>query len=157
VFCGTAAGRLSAAKGHYYAHPQNKFWTILHTTGLTPRKFAPAEYPELVRYGIGATDIAKYVSGMDKELPRESLGVAARQDLQRRILQAAPKILAFTSLTGGRTFLGHNIAFGQQETALGSTRIWVLPSPSPTAHWNWDAHKHIWHELADHFRAIEQG
>ena len=148
VFCGTAAGRLSAAKGQYYAHPQNKFWRILHETGLTPRQLAPAEFPELVRYRIGATDIAKYVSGMDKELPRGSLGMPARQDLHARISTTAPKILAFTSLTGGNKFLGGKPAFGAQAATIGSTRLWVLPSPSPAAHWNWEAHKHIWHELA---------
>ena len=36
VFCGTAAGRQSALQQAYYAHGQNKFWTTLHKTGLTP-------------------------------------------------------------------------------------------------------------------------
>ena len=69
VFCGTAAGTVSAARGWYYAHPQNKFWRALHAIGLTPRLLPPAEFAELPRYGVGLTDIAKHVSGMDKELP----------------------------------------------------------------------------------------
>ena len=36
VFCGTAAGNVSAARGAYYAHPQNRFWSALHAFGLTP-------------------------------------------------------------------------------------------------------------------------
>jgi TDG/mug DNA glycosylase family protein len=67
VFCGTAAGSVSAAKGQYYAHPQNKFWRTLHAVGLTPRLFAPAEFPLLPSLGIGLTDIAKHVSGMDNQ------------------------------------------------------------------------------------------
>jgi TDG/mug DNA glycosylase family protein len=30
VFCGTAAGTVSAARGVYYAHPQNRFWSALY-------------------------------------------------------------------------------------------------------------------------------
>ena len=69
VFCGTAAGTVSAARGAYYAHPQNRFWTALHAFGLTPRKLNPEEYNELPQWGLGLTDIAKHVSGMDRELP----------------------------------------------------------------------------------------
>jgi TDG/mug DNA glycosylase family protein len=41
VFCGMAAGTASAKAGAYYAHKQNKFWTILHETGLTPELLRP--------------------------------------------------------------------------------------------------------------------
>ncbi|OYV45492.1 MAG: hypothetical protein B7X10_05700 [Burkholderiales bacterium 21-58-4] len=36
VFCGTAAGRASAAAGAYYAHPGNFFWRTVHAVGLIP-------------------------------------------------------------------------------------------------------------------------
>ena len=41
VFCGTAASTISAQRGAYYAHPQNKFWRILHETRLTPELLQP--------------------------------------------------------------------------------------------------------------------
>ena len=41
VFCGTAAGNVSAARGAYYAHPQNRFWSALYAFGLTPRQLEP--------------------------------------------------------------------------------------------------------------------
>jgi double-stranded uracil-DNA glycosylase len=44
VFCGTAAGTISAARGAYYAHPQNRFWSVLETNGLTPRLLKPEEF-----------------------------------------------------------------------------------------------------------------
>ena len=65
VFCGTAAGRQSALSGTYYAHGQNKFWATLHRVGLTPHLFQPQEYEKLWELGIGLTDIAKHVYGMD--------------------------------------------------------------------------------------------
>jgi TDG/mug DNA glycosylase family protein len=151
VFCGTAPGTVSAARKQYYAHPRNKFWRILFETGLTPRRFEPAEYPELLGLGIGLTDIAKHVSGVDNALPRGSLGREAIQDLRDRIGRFQPGILAFTSLTGGRRFLGSDAAVGRRKAKVGSTQIWVLPSPSPAADWNWDAQP--WHALARAARA----
>jgi len=146
VFCGTAAGSVSAARGHYYAHPQNRFWRTLHAVGLTPRRLAPAEYPLLLDYRIGLTDLAKFVSGMDRELPSGSLGRAACEQLAARIGAVQPKILAFTSLAAGRRYLRRNAGFGEQPETIGATRLWLLPSPSPAANWNWD--EAVWSALA---------
>jgi TDG/mug DNA glycosylase family protein len=147
VFCGTAPGRVSAAQKQYYAHPQNKFWRTLFAVGLTPHQFAPAEYEDLLRFGIGLTDIAKHVSGQDNQLPRASLGPHAVKMLKERIEKNVPRILAFTSLTGGRSVLGPKANFGAQKETLGKTRVWILPSPSPKAHWNWD--EKVWRALAE--------
>jgi double-stranded uracil-DNA glycosylase len=153
VFCGTAVGTVSAARGAYYAHPQNKFWPALHAVGLTPRLIRPEEYADLPQWGLGLTDIAKHVSGMDRELPRGALGREACAALEARIKAAEPRLLAFTSLTGGRRYLGRAAAgFGEQPERIGATRVWLLPSPSPTAGWNWESHKHWWRMLADEAR-----
>ena len=147
VFCGTAAGNVSARLKQYYAHRQNLFWPTLHEIGLTPRRLQPAEYSALLPLGIGLTDIAKYESGMDRQLPRDSLGRGACRDLQRKIERRRPRILAFTSLAAGRAFLGSAAGLGAQGRTIGATRIWVLPSPSPAARWNWD--KGHWQALTD--------
>jgi double-stranded uracil-DNA glycosylase len=149
IFCGTAAGAMSAKRGAYYAHPQNRFWPTLHAIGLTPRLFNPEEFAEAPQWGLGLTDIAKLTSGMDHQLPRGALGRDACAELSAKITAAEPNLLAFTSLTAGRRFLGRAAVFGEQSARIGRTRIWVLPSPSPTAGWNWDRHKHWWRMLAD--------
>jgi TDG/mug DNA glycosylase family protein len=41
VFCGTAVGTASAARGHYYAGPGNEFWPFLFEAGLTPVRLGP--------------------------------------------------------------------------------------------------------------------
>jgi TDG/mug DNA glycosylase family protein len=105
VFCGTAAGTESARQQAYYAHPQNRFWRALHEAGLTPRRLAPAEYPLMPGFGLGLTDIAKDVSGMDRELPPGALGRDPCKRLRAKIEAHAPQVLAFTSLTAGRRFL----------------------------------------------------
>src|SRR5271165_481288 len=153
VFCGTAAGTVSAARGAYYAHPQNKFWSALEAVRLTPRLLRPEEYAELPQWGLGLTDIAKHVSGMDRELPQGALGREACAELEAKIRAAEPKLLAFTSLTAGRRYLGRAAVFGEQPERIGVTRVWILPSPSPTAGWNWEKHKHWWRMLADEARS----
>ncbi len=147
VFCGTAAGAVSAARGCYYAHPQNRFWRALFAVGLTPRQLAPAEFAQLPLYGVGLTDIAKHVSGMDKQLPLGALGRAACEAMAEKIVRARPRILAFTSLTAGRRFLRREAQFGEQAETIGATRLWLLPSPSPAANWNWD--EEWWRSLAE--------
>jgi TDG/mug DNA glycosylase family protein len=138
VFCGTAAGRQSALSGTYYAHGQNKFWTTLHAVGLTPHPFAPQDYEKLWALGIGLTDIAKHVYGMDHQLPKDALGPEAVAALKARIRRAKPRILAFTSLNGGRKVMGAKAVAGEQSEMLGDTRLFILPSPSPLAANHWD-------------------
>lgn len=138
VFCGTAAGRVSALQQAYYAHGQNRFWRTLHAVGLTPRLLAPHEYELLWDHGIGLTDIAKHVYGMDHQLPRDALGGDAAAALRARVLSVQPAILAFTSLNAGRKVMGSRAVAGEQGERLGETRVFILPSPSPLAANHWD-------------------
>lgn len=152
VFCGTAAGRKSALARAYYAHGQNKFWTTLHKTGLTPLLFQPQDYEKLWELGIGLTDIAKTSFGMDHQLPADALGPEAVAALKARILKARPAILAFTSLNGGRKVMGKSAVAGEQKERLGETRVFILPSPSPLADNHWDIKP--WRALARAFKKL---
>jgi TDG/mug DNA glycosylase family protein len=149
VFCGTAAGRRSAADGAYYAHPGNLFWRTLHAVQLTPRQFAPAEFPLLPAMGMGLTDLAKHHMGNDDELPRDAFDVLA---LRAKIERHAPRLLAFTSKAAARAALGKPIGYGWQHERINDTRIYVLPSPSGQARGHWDMTP--WQELAKGFRAL---
>ena len=152
VFCGTAAGRQSALQQAYYAHGQNKFWATLHKVGLTPHQFAPQDYEKLWELGIGLTDIAKHVYGMDHQLPSDALGPEAVAALKTRIRKARPHILAFTSLNGGRKVMGARAVAGEQPEMLGETRVFILPSPSPLAANHWDIGP--WRALAQAVRKL---
>ncbi|MCP1374287.1 mismatch-specific DNA-glycosylase [Dyella lutea] len=145
VFCGTAAGKRSAAEGAYYAHPGNLFWRALAEIGLTPRRYAPEEFPTLPALGIGFTDLAKFHSGNDSELPRDAFDVPA---LVAKIERFAPRWLAFTSKHGAKAALGRGIpAYGVQPERIGTTQVFVLPSPSGQARGHWSIGP--WVELAD--------
>ncbi len=143
VFCGTAAGKRSAAERAYYAHPGNLFWHALFEAGFTPRLLAPQEFPLLPQFGIGLTDLAKRHSGNDDELPHDAFDAPA---LRAKIVRHAPRLLAFTSKNAARAALGHAVDYGPQDECIGSTRVFVLPSPSGQARGHWDLAP--WRELA---------
>lgn len=150
VLCGTAAGTTSAAQRAYYAHKQNKFWTILHETGLTPELLQPHQYRDLLRHRIGLTDLVKAGAGMDRAtLPK--LTAADRRRLTDSIVTFRPEFLAFTSKTAGQKFFDGKRDYGEQIERIGDTRIWILPSTSGAANGSW--RPEIWHRFADEVRA----
>lgn len=150
VFCGTAAGNESARQGAYYAHPGNKFWRTLQHIGLTPRQLRPAEFPSVIEYGIGLTDLAKFVSGTDDQLRANDFDAPA---LAAKLALFQPRVLAFTSKTAGSIFYrSKRIAFGRQPEMIGETTVFVLPSPSGLATRSWDV-RH-WQAAADFVRAL---
>ena len=150
VFCGTAAGTVSARRGAYYAGPGNAFWPTLFKVGLTPRLFTPEEYPKVIEHGLGLTDLAKTVYGQDHTL---RAGNFDRARLRENILEYRPCILAFTSKRAAKEFLGCSVEYGLQHERIGKTRLFVLPSPSGAARRYWD--EQPWSELA-RLRAVKQ-
>lgn len=148
VFCGTAAGHASARAGHYYAGPGNRFWPMLAETGLTPHQLRPQEDHLMPGLGYGLTDLAKGVSGMDRDIPAAAY---APEALAHLIAQVAPQRLAFTSLTAAKIALGRNHPAGRAHAAaFPDLPIWVLPSPSGAARGHFQAAP--WHDLAQDIR-----
>lgn len=45
LFCGINPSLYSAATGHHFARPGNRFWPALHRSGFTPRRLAPRTTP----------------------------------------------------------------------------------------------------------------
>ena len=145
VFCGSAAGVVSARAGAYYAGPGNRFWPTLHRVGLTPRLLAPAEFRTVPEYGIGLTDLCKTESGADSGLSREADDAAA---LAAKIAQHRPAVLAFNGKRAAGVFLDvASIDYGAQPRCIGETAIHVLPSTSGAARRWWD--ETFWRRVAD--------
>ncbi len=131
VFCGTAPSHISARARAYYANPQNRFWRTLFEVCLTPRLFAPHEYPTLLEHGIGLTDVAKRHSGVDSSLPYEAF---APLELGLKLMTYRPQMLAFTSKRAAAEVLGlptGRLEYGPQAVRLENTPLWILPSTSP--------------------------
>lgn len=138
-FVGTAAGPRSAAERAYYAHPGNRFWRALHEAKITPRLFAPKEYPLLLDLGIGLTDFCKISWGVDSQIAKEHFDVAG---FARKVKRLTPHALAFTSKTAASLWLGQptgRIQSGVQAAARPNQPVtFVLPSPSglATSYWS---------------------
>lgn len=151
VFCGTAASTVSAREGAYYANASNAFWRALHETGITPRRFSPSEFLQLLELRIGLTDVAKRASGSDSSL---SQGDFRPDCLSEKIRRHRPQIVAFTSKTAWRAWRRLSpvdaVSYGWQDCRLGPTEFVVLPSPSGAARGYWDIS--YWQALAVDYR-----
>ena len=150
VFVGTAASRRSAELGHYYAHPQNRFWRTLHEVGVTPRRYQPHEYASLLALGIGFTDVCKLGAGMDHEALKAGVDVAG---FAAKMRTYRPATIAFTSKKAASLFYRQStgkIALGRQPPRENFPTCFVLASPSGAASDAWSIKP--WQELADHLR-----
>ena len=151
VFCGTAPSRASAAARAYYAKPGNRFWPTLHRVGLTPCRFQPHAYADLLNLRIGLTDLCKAHCGNDDELPVGAFDVAA---FRRKIKRYQPLYVAFTSKNAAQTYFLRKTNYGIQPETLGVTQFFVLPSPSGLATRFWN--EGVWRELAELITSIQQ-
>jgi TDG/mug DNA glycosylase family protein len=136
LFCGINPGLVSAATGHHFARPGNRFWPALHGAGFTPRLLRPAEQWELPALGLGITNMAPRASARAAELtPAELVAGAVR--LRALVAEHRPRWLAVVGVTAYRTAFGApRASVGPQEEPLGGTAVWVLPNPSGlNAHW----------------------
>jgi len=151
VFCGTAPGKKSAELRQYYADPRNKFWKVLHKTGLTATQLDPSEYKKLLVFDIGLTDLDKSESGVDRKLNYEAFDLEA---FSEKIVKMKPVVLAFTSKFGASVYLGNKkLKYGLQNERIDNTKIWILPSTSGSnAHWDKSKHFRHWKDLADYIK-----
>jgi double-stranded uracil-DNA glycosylase len=130
LFCGINPGLYTAAVGHHFARPGNRFWKALHAGGFTPRVLDPSEEQLLLEYGCGITNVANRPSAAADELSREELIEGGRQ-LAEKVRRYHPRWLAVLGLGAYRTaFAKPRATFGPQEETIGGARVWVLPNPS---------------------------
>ena len=129
LFVGINPGLYSAATGHHFARPGNRFWPALFRGGFTPRLFHPSEQSELLPLGYGITNIASRPSARADELSPEEL-VAGAAELRKKILIHKPRFAAFLGVTAYRTGFSRPKAKLGRQDPIGDTAVWVLPSPS---------------------------
>ncbi len=143
VFCGTAVGNRSAEQQAYYAGCSNKFYCVLFHAGFTLIQLIPTQYKDLLKYGIGLTDLVKLKSGMDKNLNPEDYDVSG---LKEKIKKYKPKFVCFNGKEAAKAYSGiTTVDYGLQNYTLDKTRFFVAPSTSPTAHKYWN--EQLWKDL----------
>lgn len=144
VFCGTALGDCSACRGAYYAGPGNRFWDVLAETGLTTHRLSPEEYPLLLGFGIGLTDLVKIKSGQDMGLRAMDYDVAG---FRAKIEKHAPMTVGFNGKKAAQVFIGRTpVEYGLQREKIEGATLFVLPSTSGAARGFWDSK--YWLQLA---------
>nr|WSW70550.1 G/U mismatch-specific DNA glycosylase [Streptomyces sp. NBC_00995] len=136
LFCGINPSLMTGATGHHFAFPGNRFWPVLHRSGFTPRQLKPGEQSELLRYGLGITNVVARATARADELTAEEFRTGGRI-LTSKVEELRPRWLAVVGITAYRTAFGERHAhIGPQDRQIGETRIWALPNPSGlNAHW----------------------
>jgi TDG/mug DNA glycosylase family protein len=136
LFCGINPGLMTAATGHHFARPGNRFWPVLHLSGFTPRLMKPSEQGELPSHGLGITNVVARATARADELSAEEYREGGRL-LSAKVERLRPGWLAVVGVTAYRAaFEDRKAVIGPQERTIGDTRVWVLPNPSGlNAHW----------------------
>jgi TDG/mug DNA glycosylase family protein len=130
LFCGINPGLYTAAIGHHFGRPGNRFWPALFASGFTKRLLDPAEEQELWPLGYGITNIVDRATATADELSDEEV-VAGGERLRKRVMKYSPRYVAILGIGAYRIAFGRPKAtLGLQTEPIGETRVWVLPNPS---------------------------
>lgn len=130
LFCGINPGLWSAAVGHHFARPGNRFWKVLHLSGFTDRLLDPSEERSLLEAGVGITNIVERSSRAANDLSRQELRAGAVA-LEAKVRRWQPAFVAVLGIGAYRAAFGKPKAvLGRQPDRLGSSTVWVLANPS---------------------------
>jgi TDG/mug DNA glycosylase family protein len=145
VFVGINPSVYSAERGHYFARRTNRFWPAFSRSRLSRRArevlgvdvLAPEHDRALLEFGFGFTDVVKRATNNVAALKPGELDTAAPA-LFAKLERHRPRIACFHGLSGFRPFLRaafkadpRDCALGLQKESIGSTRLFVVPNPSP--------------------------
>jgi TDG/mug DNA glycosylase family protein len=130
LFCGINPGLYTAAVGHHFARPGNRFWPTLYAAGFTDRLLSPFDERELLTSGYGITNVVQRATASADMLTKEEL-LEGGVRLRAKLLRYRPKVLAVLGLGAYRTaFNQPRAGVGRQQDLIGNTVLWVLPNPS---------------------------
>jgi len=130
LFCGINPGLYTAAVGHHFARPGNRFWPTLYAAGFTDRLLSPFDERELLKSGYGITNVVPRTTVSADQLTKEEI-IAGGERLRAKVLRYRPRVLAVLGLGAYRTaFNKPRAVVGRQEAQIGNTVLWVLPNPS---------------------------
>ena len=150
LFCGINPGLYSAATGHHFARPGNRFWPALHAAGFSERLLHPSEERLLLASGYGITNLVARSTTAADELTEQEF-VDGRRRLAAKVKRYRPRIVAVLGVGAYRMAFGQPRALlGLQTESLASAALWLLPNPSGL---------NANHQLADLvrlFRALRQ-
>lgn len=145
VFVGINPSIYSVERGHYFARRTNRFWPAFSRSrlsapvrrGLGVDVLGPEQDREMPRFGIGFTDVVKLPTGNVSQLPPKAFEEWAPR-LRERLAPIQPRVAVFHGVMGYRPFLRFGLGIrrspaelGPQPEMIGTTRLFVVPNPSP--------------------------
>jgi double-stranded uracil-DNA glycosylase len=135
LFVGINPGMRSAAIGHHFAGPSNRFWKLLFESRLVPEPIGTEEDHRLPEWGFGITNLVpRATPGIDTLRPAEY--VAGTLALRRKVRRWKPVVVALVGVTLFRAVFavkpGVPIPLGlrRESVTLEGARVFVLPNPS---------------------------
>ncbi len=130
LFCGINPGLYTAAVGHHFARPGNRFWPALYGAGFTNRLLYPWEENELLKAGLGITNVVPRTTATAAELGPNDYAAGGKQ-LTELVQRHQPKVLAVLGVGAYRSAFARKASvIGLQDETIGTTHIWVLPNTS---------------------------
>jgi TDG/mug DNA glycosylase family protein len=130
LFAGINPGLYTAAIGHHFGRPGNRFWPTLHAAGFTPRVLSPFEEAELIPLGYGITNVAPRATAAADELSLDEIRAGGKK-LVAKVKRYKPKVLAVLGVGAYRVAFDRSKAkVGLQDETISGTSIWILPNPS---------------------------
>jgi len=150
LFVGINPGLYTAAIGHHFGRPGNRFWPALFAGGFTDRLLSPWEKEQLLEGGYGITNLVNRATARADELDGDELRAGAKV-LVKKVRRYRPAFVAIVGITSYRIAFGRPLAkLGQQDESIAGARIWVLPNPSGlNAHYQPAALAKLFRELHD--------
>jgi TDG/mug DNA glycosylase family protein len=130
LFCGINPGLYTAAVGHHFARPGNRFWPALHQSGFTNRLLSPFEEHELLKLRLGVTNVVARATATAAELTHADFIKGGRL-LRNKVRRFQPRCVAVLGVGAYRAaFAQPKAVIGEQAERIGEVRVWVLPNPS---------------------------
>ena len=111
LFCGINPGLYSAALGHHFARPGNRFWIALHAGGFTNRVLPAWQDCELLKHYCGLTNLVERATAGADALGSEELR-SGWSRLEAKALAHRPRWIAILGIGAYRT------AFAQPHAKL---------------------------------------
>lgn len=152
IFIGFNPSIRSHELGFNYSGKNNRFYTILHQSGLTERFYAPSESPNLLNdYGYGFTNIVARPTKRADELTREEYA-EGRIILRAKLEQYSPKVACFVGKGVYQQFTKRsNVLWGfQVQEFVPGVREFVGPSTSGLVRMKLAEQVTIYQELAEY-------
>lgn len=130
LFAGINPGLYTAAIGHHFGRPGNRFWPALYGGGFTPRLYSPFESSLLLELKLGITNVVERATARADELTNEELRAGGRR-LAAKVKRWRPTVVAFVGIGPYRIVSGiKDASVGLQKDPFGGSHAWVLPNPS---------------------------